>query len=520
MKKVLIVGGGSAGWMTASYLDAQTDYEVTLLESDRVAPIGIGGSTTPYLKRFFEDIGIYDESEWMPQCNATYKLGVLYDDFDRIGSRWWNSFEVDEGKYPYWNKMRKEEGLDSKDFFKSCIYSAHIGMDDTGKINKTKDGKDAYSYMPTRSYGGHPEAKAWNLDTGAFGEFLKKRTADRVNHIYATIKTINTDPVEGITSLIDSDGNEHTADLYIDCTGFKSLLIDEVSDEGRIPLDPYLSHDKALVMPIEYEDAHEEMRPRTGAKAMKAGWMWNIPLYHQMVNGYVYTSKYITDEEAEAEMRKAVGEERVKDVETYIIDINTGHFAKPWTKNVIAIGMSAGFIEPMEATLIMVVQHLLHNLNQVRKGKMTKDEFNGVFEATLFDTLDFLSTQYYMSHRDDSEFWKAKAHNDSQITDRMKEWLETTKKALLPPKDDVLFLTNCWIAKLVGFEKFPEGDGFTDSEPRTLPTYSGTNFEPRNIFKYKEMDELNARIQMDKIRNFDADVLISQKAYLDKFIYI
>jgi hypothetical protein len=182
--------------------------------------------------------------------------------------------------------------------------------------------------------------------------------------------------------------------------------------------------------------------------------------------------------------------------------------------------MSAGFIEPLEATLIMVVQHLLHNIVKVEEGKITKKEVNTIFHETLVDTLDFLSTNYYLSHRQDSEFWRAKSGNESQITPRMKEWLKETEVALAPPKKDLFWSPHTWIYKLIGFNRFPKGDGFESKEPETIPTYSATNFEPRNKFKYKEMDELNARIQMDKIRNFDADVLISQKAYLDKFIYI
>jgi hypothetical protein len=167
----------------------------------------------------------------------------------------------------------------------------------------------------------------------------------------------------------------------------------------------------------------------------------------------------------------------------------------------------------------MTVQFTLVNINEVFVGRMDKEKCNDIFESALFDTLDWVSTKYYMSHRQDSAFWRFKSQNDTQIRPRMKEWLESCKTAMLPPKDDVLFFPSCWYGKLVGFEYYPVGDGFPIEESMSLPTFSDSNFKPQNKFKYKEMDDLNARIQMDKIRNFDTSVFISQKEYLDRFIY-
>ena len=513
---ITIVGGGSAGWMCASYLASRKQYDITIIESPQVSKITIGGSTTPYLKRFFDDIGYPDESYWMPKMDGTYKLGVLYEDWDYKGSRWWNSFEVDENKYPYWNKQRVEQDLPREDFFKSCIFSAHIGMNDDGRINKTKDGKDAYVYRTTKSYGGYVKPLAYNLDAGKLGSFLQEHFIDQVTHVETHIDKVIYD-ANGISKLIDANGDEHIADLFIDCTGFKRLLIDKVCDTPRKSLAPYLTLDKAMVMPVSYIDVHKEMNARTGSKAMSSGWMWNIPLYSTMINGYVYDSNFITDEDAEAEMRADIGD-RVKNVKPFIIPINTGHYAEPYSKNVVAVGLSAGFIEPLEATLLMSVQHSVYNLHEVLDGQMSKEVYNDIASESLADTLDFLSTNYYMSHRDDSKFWKSRGKN-THITQRMKSWLETCKKALLPPVKDVFWIPSCWVAKLIGFGFFPEGNGFKESEPKSLPTFSATNFEPRNIHKYKYVDELNAQQHMDEIRNFDTSVLISQKEYLDKYIY-
>jgi hypothetical protein len=187
MNKLVILGGGTSGWMSAAYFHAKGGYDITVIESPSYKPIEMSASTTPYLKRFFKEIGIESESEWMPACMATYKLGVLYDDFDRIGSRMWNTFEGEEDWHCYWNKHRTEDNLLNSDFFLSRIYSSHIGMNDSGKFLMNKDGEMAYPYMPKKSFGGHPEPWAYNIDSGLFNQFLKNRVMNDINFVQTTI---------------------------------------------------------------------------------------------------------------------------------------------------------------------------------------------------------------------------------------------------------------------------------------------------------------------------------------------
>lgn len=521
MKDIVILGGGSAGWMSAAYFYEKCGFNVTVIDNIKHPRLELSASTTPYLKRFFKDIGIENESEWMPACKATYKIGVLYEDWHHKGSKWWNSFEADEFYHLYWNKQRTEEDLPVEDFFKARITSSHVGLDDLPKFIMNEKGEMGYDYSPIKSYGGHPEPWAYHIDTGCFNTFLRERYENKITFLTDEISEIRTSD-KGIDALVTPKGKIITADLFIDCSGFKATLIEKVNPEGRIPMKPYLTHDKAIVVEVPYKDADKEMKTRTLTKAMSSGWMWNIALYDRMVNGYVYTSDYISDEDAEKEMLEVTaemfGEDRVQ-AEPWIIDIRTGHHARPWYKNVLALGVSAGFVEPMEATLLMITQFCLVNAKEVFAGKMDVEKFNDKYEYTLMDTLDWVSTQYYLTDRDDSEFWRFKARNKTQIRPRMVEWLESCKKTMLPPEDDILFYPSCWYAKLVGSEEFPEGDGFDDTEGETLPSYSNSNFKPQNKFKYKEMDELNARMQMDKKREFDPDTLLSHKEYLDRFIY-
>jgi len=380
---IIILGGGSAGWMTAAYLKSQNiDVNITLIESDNIPTIGVGEATTPYLMKFFESIGVTDESEWMPKCNATYKNGVMYEDWDYINSRLWHSFEVDENKYETWVMLKKEFGLDNQDYWTSTMRNGHIAMRDSGKWLADKDG-NIPEWHHSKSFNGWPQHWAYHLDSALFGEFLKERTTG-VDRVIADIAEVITDE-SGITKLVAEDGREFTADMYIDCTGFKRLLIDKVAPDEFKSLKPFLTHDKACVIRYPYIDPENEMKPRTRAKALSSGWYWQIPLYDRISSGYVYTSDYLTEEEAEFELRNDIGFERTKDCESFTVDIKTGYYPEPWKKNVVAIGLSAGFIEPLESTLLFVIQMAGIRLSLALDGKISSKQYNNATRDNLDD---------------------------------------------------------------------------------------------------------------------------------------
>lgn len=216
-------------------------------------------------------------------------------------------------------------------------------------------------------------------------------------------------------------------------------------------------------------------------------------MYDKISSGYVYTSDYLTEEEAEFEMRNDIGFDKTKGCESFIVDIKTGYFPEPWTKNVVPVGLSAGFIEPLESTLLFVVQMAGIRINQVLKGELTKKSYNEKSTANLSDFLDFISVSYYMSHRQDTKFWKDRKEQ-AFITERMKVWLNMAEKKMQPPEEHILFVDSSWISKLVGFNHLPSG----------------------SIWKDYDGDALK---QIDEIREFDYNALICQKEYLDRFIY-
>lgn len=484
--------------MTAAYLNAHhPDKNITVIESANIPTVGVGEATTPYLMKFFRDIGIESEQEWMPHCNATYKIGILYQDWDFINSRWWHAFEADENKYTYWNNKRVEEGLDRQDYYTSTMFSGHVGMRDESKFLAFKDGSHAIPYYQSKSYNGWPQHWAYNLNADQFGNFLKERTIKKgVKSVITDIEDVMLDAAGNVSYLKDTDGNTHHADLFVDCTGFRKMLISKVAELPYKGLDPYLSHDRACVIRRDYIDAEKEMKPRTRSKCLSSGWIWDIPLYDKISSGYVYSSEFITEEEAEAEMRSELGVDRCEGIEALHIKIDPGYQQKPWSKNVVAVGLSAGFIEPLESTALFTIQLAGIRINDVLNGKMTVDEFNEVTVENFKDFVDYISIGYYMSHRNDSEFWRSKGKN-TQISDRMKEWLKELEHGIKAPEQKIMFVPSCWISKAIGHARFPIND----------------------ITEQTEQERVTALEQMETIKNFDYHQLINQKEYLDKFIY-
>lgn len=492
--KVVIVGGGSAGWMTASYLShVNKDIEIVLVESNEIDTVGVGEATTPYLMRFFESIGIKDEKEWMPHCNATYKNGVLYDSWDFVNSRWWHSFEVDEHKYPYWDKLRQEQGLDRQDYYLSTMYNSHIAMRDSAKWMADKDGKVNVPYYHSRAFNGWGQHWAYHLDSGLFGKFLKNRCKDNITHIVTNVNNVSIND-DGIEKL-ETDTGDIVGDIYVDCTGFSRLLISEVSDKPLTSLSPYLTHDKAVVIRHDYLDKDTEMRPRTRAKCLSSGWYWDIPLYDKLSNGYVYTSSFISDEDAEEELRQEIGYERTKNCEARVIDIKTGYYDETFKKNVLAVGLSAGFIEPLESTLLFVIQLAGIRLNNYLNGELSKEEINEEYNSNLQDYLDYISVGYYLSHRNDTPFWRYIQEN-AKISDKMREWIDDCKEELQPPEQGVLFVDSSWISKAIGF-----------------------NLQGSKDKKFRTADMELIKSQMQHVKDFDYSSLLSQNEYLKRFIY-
>jgi len=499
LKNIVIVGGGSTGWMTAAYLKTEhPDFKITVIEDKNIPTTGVGEATTPYLMRFFKSVGVKTEEEWMSKCNAVYKNGVFYQDWNNIGSRFWHAFEVDENKYTYWNKKRMVEGLSNEDYWHSSMFTGQLGIRDSSKWLADDTGEVAIPYYHTKAWNGWPQHWAYHVDAGLFGKYLREISLDKgvIWRDDFRVENVELDDTGNIKSIISSNNEKINADLFIDASGFSRVLISKVAEEPLKTFEPYLTQNKACVIRRDYIDPETEMKPRTGSKALSSGWMFYIPMYHTQSFGYVYTSDFISDDQAEKEMRQELGEQRVKDVDSFTVDIVSGYYPKPWSKNVVAIGLAAGFIEPLEATLLLAVQAFGIRVSEVIKGEATKEEFNKLAGSGITDFLDYISLGYRLTHRNDTEFWRSRGKN-TPLSDRMEEWLERCKYELVPPKDIRWFVPSSWISKLIGFGYYPTND-------KT---------------KYRDVDEMLAERQMNEVKNFNWSKLLSQKEFLDRFRY-
>ena len=402
---IIILGGGSSGWMSATYFKkVHPTWNVTVIDSDTVPSKVVGESTTPSFGTFMALLGYADES-WMKECSATYKVGVLYDGWGK--GPWFNRFDVRPSPRivdPYKDLICTES---SKCFVKPMSEeNQHYGLDKT----LYPDGP-VYMESSCLPYGYH-------LDAVAFGVFLKKIGAELgVISITDHIDTVNYNE-DGITNLVSSSGI-YSADHYIDASGFSRVLMSKVSTEPVLKPDAIPPLDKAMVLRKTYINKSEQLKARTKATTLSAGWCWEIPLYKDIGCGYVYSSEFITDEEAEAELREALGDTN-NDFEPFIVPFDCGYYKDVSVLNVTAVGLSAGFIEPLEATSLFMTQLIIELLDNVLDGTCGQQEFNNNIDRTFGAFTDFITSNYRYSERTEP-FWV----RDMPRTEVTTTWEET-----------------------------------------------------------------------------------------------
>jgi tryptophan halogenase len=428
VKSILIVGGGSSGWMAATYMSKfLKDIKITLIESSDIPIVGVGESTIPPIRHFMEMMG-FDESDWMPKCNATYKSSIRFENFYKKGDPpFWYPFEpmMEMANRPisrYWHYKHVNDPAFANrfSFFDACFSAP--ALCDHGKTIKS---------IAAAGY-------AYHFDAGLLGEYLKGvAKSNGVTHIIDTITDVNLSENGDIKSVLRASGEAQQADLYIDCSGFQALLISKHLGDSFSSFEEYLFNDSAVAMRIPYIDKEKEMLSFTNCTALSAGWVWNIPLYDRIGTGYVYSSNYKTKDDAELEFRKHLGEERVKDVEAKHIKIRHGHQSSPWTRNCVAVGLAAGFIEPLESTGIHVSQSGIELLTRMLRynceyGIAEQELYNSSMTSLFEHIRDFLVCHYALTSRDDSDYWKDIRHS-AKISEKLREKLMLAR-AVLPDR--------------------------------------------------------------------------------------
>jgi tryptophan halogenase len=400
--KVLIVGGGTAGWMAASILlrTLGKGYRLQLVESDDIGTVGVGEATIPSIRNFNLMCGI-DEDDFVRATQATFKLGIEFKDWGAEGEAYIHGFGVvgrDTGLvdfHHYWVKqhLRGKAGP-LADYTVSLQACAH------NKFARPTDAEKAANPML-----GHL-AHAFHFDAGLFARFLRQRCeALGVQRTEGRIGSVQTDPGNGfVRSVTLDDGSVHEADFFIDCSGFRGLLIEQTLHSGYEDWSEWLPCDSALAVPCE---SVRPLLPYTRATARQAGWQWRIPLQSRIGNGHVYCSRYLSQDEATATLLKNLDGPAL--AEPRLLRFVTGRRRKFWNKNVVAIGLASGFLEPLESTSIHLIQSALLRLVRFFPNRefdeADADEYNRQ-QATEFEQIrDFIILHYHANRRPGA-FWQ------------------------------------------------------------------------------------------------------------------
>jgi len=406
--KIIIVGGGSAGWMTATTLIRLfPNKKITLIESPDTPVVGVGESTLGFINDWMDLIGLKDK-EWMKDCDATYKLSIKFIDFYKKGSAGFHypfgvPFELGlpAGKNT-WSFKKMHEPLTPWSDYARFLYPG-MALVESNRFGENINGDLGNFNLKQNS--------AYHFDAVKFGQSLKDNICipEGVKHIIEDVKTVEKDDHGNIVSL----NNKYFADLFIDCTGFKSLLLGK---EMQVPFENYndmLPNDTAIACQIPYNDKEKELVSFTSCTAIENGWVWRIPSWNRIGTGYVYSSKYVSDQQAKIEFISHL-------MTTYSIDAREFNFKKIpmkvglhkniFFKNVVAIGLSAGFIEPLESNGLFTVHQFLIQLARLLSNdeinQLDKDMFNKTCIDEFNNMAEFVAIHYYLSKRNDTKYWR------------------------------------------------------------------------------------------------------------------
>lgn len=451
MKSILIVGGGSAGWMAAALLANlfQGLYKIRLVESEEIGTIGVGEATIPAIKKFNELLEL-DEAHFMRLTQGSFKLGIQFNNWDKIGSSYIHGFGVigqDLGWlrcHQYWLKMKLKG--EASDFANFSINTAACASS---------------KFMAARpDMGDSPIAHiahAYHFDAGLYAKYLRTYAEDRgVNRTEGKVTDVSLRADDGFIEAVTLDSGERIeADLFIDCSGFRGLLTEQAMETGYEDWTHWLPCDRALAVPCSRSD---NFTPYTKATAHGAGWQWRIPLQHRTGNGHVFSSQYMDEAEAEAILLANLDGEQL--AEPNRIRFVTGKRKKVWNKNCVAVGLAAGFLEPLESTSLFLIQSSLIRLIRLFPDggfdQANIDEFNRQTDFEYERVRDFIILHYKATERDDTPFWRYCRDMEVPATLQRKMDLFRANGRIFR-EDEELFSEESWIQVMLGQGIIPQG---------------------------------------------------------------
>ncbi len=400
VQSVVIVGGGTAGWMAAAVLSKafSRGLSIKLVESDEIGIVGVGEATIPQIRHINAFLGL-DENEFLRETGGTFKLGIEFAGWTRPGSRYIHAFG-DIGMqislapfHHYWLRALAEGSKDA-------IWAYSLNAEAAVRNRFARMEQVATSRLSGVKY-------AFHFDAALYAQYLRKQAESRgVRRIEGKIVTVAQDAISGrIAAVTLENGAVEAGDLFVDCSGFRGLLIEQTLHAGYEDWTRWLPCDRAVAVPCKHG---AEVRPYTQAAARKAGWQWRIPLQHRVGNGHVYSSNHLSDDEAQSVLLANLEGEAL--AEPRLLRFTTGMRRAHWVKNCVAIGLASGFMEPLESTSIHLIQSSIARLISMfpdsRFDERLIAEFNNQSRYEFERIRDFLILHYHATQREDSEFWK------------------------------------------------------------------------------------------------------------------
>jgi len=485
ISRIIIVGGGSAGWLTAGVIaaehrvdpQAQQPFELVLIESPDVPTIGVGEGTWPSMRATLQRIGL-SETDFIRECDASFKQGTYFRNWHtNSGDTYSHPFTVptgyaDTNLAPHWLAL-----TDAPKFADAVTPQTALFADCLAPKQITTP-----EYAFVVNYGYH-------LDAGKFAELLRRHCVEQlsVKHVKANVSQVNAAENGDIQSVTTDSAGEIDGDLFIDCTGTRSLLLGEHFEIPIQSRQAYLFNDTALAAQVPYTNEDQAIQSCTHSTAQTAGWIWDIGLPTRRGTGHVYSSAHISEDEATAQLlayiRETAGEKAADDVAPRKIRFEPGHRRKFWHRNCVAIGMSSGFIEPLEASALVMVElaagMIAEQLPPTREiMDIVATRYNQKFLRHWNQIIEFLKLHYVLSARDDSSYWQEN-HAATSIPDELSEKLSLWRHRSPWHPDagavDDLFPTPSYQYILYGM-------GF-----RTVPRHTGS---PRQDQQQRQASEL------------------------------
>lgn len=446
MRKVVIVGGGTAGWMSAAMLSRLlgNQLEIELVESEDIGIIGVGEATIPPIRNVNNALGL-DEAEFLRETKASIKLAIQFENWRVPGEGYFHTFGAPgrSQAFCHFQHFWVRAALAGD---KSTIwdYDLNYHCATTGKFAKLEVNDPIWEMQ-----------YAYHFDAGLYGQYLRRYSEQRnVRRTEGLIEDVKLDPESGyVTTLVLKSGEEVSGDFFIDCSGTRGLLISQALGTEYEDWGHWLPCDRAMAVPSE---RFEKTLPYTRSIAHPGGWQWRIPLQHRNGNGLVYSSRHYSDDEAADVLLNNLESKAIADPK--IIPFRTGRTKKQWDKNVVAVGLSSGFLEPLESTSIHLMQMAITRLitffphNGVASELM--DEYNRQSQAEFEYIRDFIILHYHLTERDDG-FWKDT--REMNVPERLTQKMELFRSTGMLTNDHMdIFLEPSWLQVMLGQGIMPQ----------------------------------------------------------------